>query len=198
MEELASTAKKRKRGSYHHYSDEVRAHMGRHAAEHHNTSAVTKFTTELEHPVNESTIRNCRQLYLGRLKDMQSQELVKTLPYAAGGRSLLLGDLVGEVVDYVKSLRQAKWLVSTSIIIAGAKGIAVHRKPSLLKENGGSVVPTKDWADYFRQHHGFVKRQAAKAAANAFLFVHEMKTIATFKSSMHLLNRFTMMTHHSH
>ena len=105
MEELASTDKKRKLGSYHHYSDEVRARMGRHAAEHGNKSAVSKFTKELEHSVNESTIRNCKRLYLGRLKDLKSPDLVTTLPHAAGGRSLLLGDLDGEVAEYVKALR---------------------------------------------------------------------------------------------
>ena len=128
MEELASTDKKRKLGSYHHYSDEVRARMGRHAAEHGNKSAVSKFTKELEHSVNESTIRNCKRLYLGRLKDLKSPDLVTTLPHAAGGRSLLLGDLDGEVAEYVKALRQAGGCVSTRIIIAGTKGIVAHRK----------------------------------------------------------------------
>eukprot|EP00117_Sycon_ciliatum_P019873 scpid84432/ scgid4069/ len=91
-------------------------------------SAVSKFTKELEHSVNESTIRNCKRLYLGRLKDLKSPDLVTTLPHAAGGRSLLLGDLDGEVAEYVKALRQAGGCVSTSIIIAGAKGIVAHRK----------------------------------------------------------------------
>ena len=47
-----------KRGSYHAFTDEIRAKIGRHALEHGNTCAVKHFTKELNFDIKESTVRN--------------------------------------------------------------------------------------------------------------------------------------------
>ena len=68
------------------------------------------------------------------------------------------------MADYIRALRSAGGCVSTSSVVAAARGIVAHKKPSLLRENGGHVNITKDWADSFQRRHHFVKRKATKAA----------------------------------
>ena len=69
LKELSMTNRKRKRGGYHCYSDEVPAQIGRQAAEHDNKAAVDKFSLQLKHPVSKSWIHHCKRLYLDKLKE---------------------------------------------------------------------------------------------------------------------------------
>ena len=66
--------------------------------------------------------------------------------------------------EYIKQLRPAGGIVNCNIVIAAAKGFISHKRPSLLKEHGGSLDLTKKWAESFLRCRGFVKRKATKAA----------------------------------
>ena len=49
-----------KPSKYHHYDIKVYAKMAKCACEHDNKAAIVKFTHELQHTVNENTVRNLR------------------------------------------------------------------------------------------------------------------------------------------
>ena len=65
--EITDQDLRRKWGRYHRYSPEVRAKRGKYTAEHGNKAAATKFSRELEHTFNESTIWNIKLAYLRKL-----------------------------------------------------------------------------------------------------------------------------------
>ena len=54
--------------------------------------------------------------------------------------------------------------MNRNIVIASARGIISHEKPSLLKEHGGSLELGKKWVESFLHRRGFVKRKVTKAA----------------------------------
>ena len=56
--------KRRKYGKYHHYDAEIRAKIAKHACECGIKRAAIKFTQELGHPINESSVRNMKKAYL--------------------------------------------------------------------------------------------------------------------------------------
>ena len=55
---------KKKRGTYLVYDDQLRAKIGRYAAENGNKATVEKFSAELAHAIPESTVRNMKKSYL--------------------------------------------------------------------------------------------------------------------------------------
>ena len=57
--------KKYTRGSYVHYSAEMRAKIGKFAAKHGNVAAIRHFSEELGQTISESTIRAMKDKYLG-------------------------------------------------------------------------------------------------------------------------------------
>jgi hypothetical protein len=155
--------KERKRGAYTAYSSSTRAKIGKFAAENGNKAAVAKFTKELGKPVNESTVRSLKTCYLNALKST-GNESVSTLEHGNRGRPLHLGAIDRDVIDYVKKLRAAGGIVNKSIIIAAATGIVKHKRPSLLRENGGGIEIGRGWAQNLMLRMGFVKRKGTKAA----------------------------------
>lgn len=52
----------------------------------------------------------------------------------------------------------------SSILLAAARGIVIHRDQSLLKEYGGTVELKKSWAFSFLARHGYVKRKSTRTA----------------------------------
>ena len=149
-----------KRGRYNHYDAETRAKIGKYASEHGNLSAATYFSSTLEYPVSESTVRNMKRAYLERLKTVQDPAAITSLPHGRLGRPLLLGDQFDKAVaDYMMSLRAAGGVVNRSIAIAAAKGIVSHSKPSLLSEHGGPLNLGVKWAESFLRRHCLRKCQ---------------------------------------
>ena len=102
-------------------------------------------------------------MYLSKLKVTGDADAITSLPHATLGRPLLIGEFDDQVYEYVKHLRAAGGIVNCNIV-AAAKGFISHKKPSLLKEHGGSLDLGKKWAESFLVHGGFVKRKATKAA----------------------------------
>ena len=161
----AITAKKdRKRGQYHHYDGELRAKIAKYACENGNKSAVTKFSDSLGYSLSEATVRNFKRTYLSKLKVTRDADAITSLPHATLGRPLLIGEFDDQVYEYIKHLRAAGGIVNCNIVVAAAKGFISHKKPSLLKEHGGSLDLGKKWAESFLVRRGFVKRKATKAA----------------------------------
>ena len=102
--------------------------------------------------------------------------LVDHLAVAVKGRPLLLGkDLDFKKVQvYIASLREARGVVNTAIVIAAATGIVRRHNSNLLATNGGDIVLTKHWARYMLQRMGYVKR---KATNKAKVMVENLQTL---------------------
>jgi len=83
--EITGQGLRRKRGRYYRYSPEVRAKMAKYIAEHSNKATATKFSQELEHTVNESTIRNIKSAYLRKLSSEKDPNSIVALPHGSVG-----------------------------------------------------------------------------------------------------------------
>lgn len=164
----ASTAvdsRKRKRGPYSAYNDELRCKIGKYAAENGTIAAVRKFSDGREKLLNESTVRGMKTSYIQAYKSCHSKELA-TLPGKLRGVKPVLGNLDDDVRAYIVELREGGGVINSRICIAAALGIVRATKPTLLPEFGGTLVLDRPWARSFLNRIGFVKRKATKTARN--------------------------------
>ena len=72
--------------------------------------------------------------------------------------------MLGEELDmqlkeYIKSLREAKAVINSSIVISAAEGIVKSHNSGLLESNGGHIKCTKHWAKHFLSHLGYVRER---------------------------------------
>ena len=74
------------RGSYTTYKPEQKAMIGRYAAEHGNSKAVQKYTTELGVSVKESTVRQFKKAYYLQLNEGKDPDEIKSIPNKKRGR----------------------------------------------------------------------------------------------------------------
>ena len=138
--EISSVSRKRKRGNYQVYSDETRAKIARYAINNGVMNAVRKFSRELDSPVRESTVRSKKTSYLKEVN--RGKENISTLP-ATRGRPVLLGiELDSQVQSYIRRLRVNGGVVNSTVCIAIARGIILHKNRCLLQEFGGHITLT--------------------------------------------------------
>ncbi len=176
-------AKKKRKCTYQTYSDEIRARIGRYAAENGNKKAVTKFSGELGSAIPESSVRNMKNAYLKQLDKVKSPEQIKKLPHSSRGRPLKLGEYDDIVKEYVHHLRLAGGIINRSIVIAAARGILSHLAPVRLKEHGGDIEIERSWAQSFLGRLGYVRRKGTKAARKFPANFEEIKTEFTHRVS---------------
>lgn len=70
-----------------------------------------------------------------------------------------------QLQEYIKSLREAKAVINSAIVISAAEGIVKGTNSSLLEVNGGHIKSTKHWAKHFLHRIGYVKRRATTKAS---------------------------------
>lgn len=147
-----------KRGNYTVYSPEVRAEMGKYAAEHGSQRACQHFRTILGHDVPESTIRGLRDKYLLKREHCGSSsggdKEVTSLGYAPRGRPMRLGKYDEVVQECIRELIKSGERVSSFLAIATAKQVLMQYEPGLLEENGGKVKLNVTWAKSFLKRIG--------------------------------------------
>lgn len=172
------------RGKYNEYTSEVRAQIGKYAAEHGPAKAVRHFSKLLSSKLPETTARRLKSEYLRKLKVVAGEcsgestvPEVKSLPTKAQGRPLLLGrQLDDSVQEYIDAMRKVGGVVNTGIVMAAARGITASRNPGLLREHGGHIEITKAWAKSLLMRMGYVKRKcsnAGKVSVSRFKEVQE-------------------------
>ena len=157
----------RKRGHYANYTDAEKTKVGKRAAEMGVTSTIRYFEKDFtDRPLKESTVRTWKNEYIKELALQNKFGSTKVvLKGKRRGHPLLLGDkLDREVQEYVKSIREMKGVINTAIVIAAANGIIKKYDANLLKENGGHISLSKDWAKSLLTRLGYVKRRASTAA----------------------------------
>ena len=143
------------------FTPEVRAQIGRYAAENGNGAAVKKF--KATHDVGESTVRAFKKKYLEEVKKQKGE--VTKLAVKKRGRKVLLGEeLDGMVQKYVQAIRNAGTPIGTSVVMAAAQGIVKANDRTLLFENGGYISITRNWALSLLGRMGYVKRKATTSS----------------------------------
>lgn len=146
--------KKKRKGSKHsHYTPEIRAKIGRYAAENGNSSASQKFR------VPESTVRGFKTQYLQKLKHVKDPENITTLHHKLLGRPLKLGSLDKEVQKYITELLSTGAVVNRSIVKGAAAGIIKYYKPS----DATNIEITDSWARSILNRMNLVKRKGELA-----------------------------------
>lgn len=143
-----------KRGTYAAYSPEIRAEIGKYAAEHGSHKASLHFKEILGHEIAGSTIRGLRDKYLFKrelsvISDGNIEKDVTSLGYAQRGRPIRLGAYDQEVQNCIQELVKSGERVSSFLAIATAKQVLLQYDPGLLEENGGPIKLTKTWAKSF-------------------------------------------------
>lgn len=132
----------KKRGSYTTYSPELRAKIGKYAAEHGSLKASNHFSKIIGHDLPESTARGLKERYLNKVKHCD----VTSLGYSTRGRPLRLGKYDEVVQECLKELVRSGERMTSFLAITTAKQILNKLEPNLLQENGGTVVLNNTWA----------------------------------------------------
>ena len=158
-------ASKKKKGSYIKITPEEKAKIARYAIENGNCAAARKFSKhgDSDKTLGESTVRSWVAIYKKELECKRRMgEIVPeitVLPQAKRGRPLLIGEkLDGAVKAYVRSVREADGIVTSSIVAAAATAMVRKDDAKLLAENGGPLSITMNWAKSLLYRMQFVKR----------------------------------------
>ena len=174
----------KKRGPYSKsFSPQVKAEIGRYAAENGVGSTLRRYVSK--HPdLKESTVRTWRNVYTQELKKRVSvrsgTEAVATriqeLPSKKRGRPYLLGEeLDKQVRSYLIALRERGGVVNTAIVLACAEGIIKNYDSNILAANGGHLVLTRNWGKSILSRMGFVKRRVSTTAKISVANFEEVK-----------------------
>ena len=157
-------ASKKRRGPYGIYSGELRAKIGRFAAQNSVAAARRKFSAELEKDVNESSIRGMKDAYIKALKTSDSPT---ELPKGTRGRPLHLGrEWDDKAKSFINAVQKSGGSVSTKLVLAGTKGLLQGAKPPILAEHGGTLTLDKTWARSLLDRMGYTKRKGTKGVKN--------------------------------
>ena len=122
-----------------------------------------------DRPLKESTVSTWMTKYKSELSVRVKLGLdltIKKLERKRRGHPYLLGEEMDkQLLGYVKSLREAKTVVNSSIVVSAAVGIVKSHDSGLLESNGGHIKCTKQWAKHFLSQMGYVKRKATTKAS---------------------------------
>ena len=173
MTEAIQTSSK-SRGSYSKFSPEQQAEIAHYATLHGNKAAVHHYSRTLGTSIKESSVSTWKKKYLAEVKRRKSA--VKSLPVKKRGRPLLLGTkLDDDVKSYVKAVREAGGVITTSITIAAATAIVRQADRNLLFENGGPITLTTNLAKSLLFRLNFVKRRGSSTAKVSVQNFEELK-----------------------
>ena len=120
--------------------------IGKHALIDGNQKVVEKLTESLGVPVLEATAWNYKcemQKLLKKGHDFESIEV----PIRKHGMPLLLPNEIDQLTKkFVENIHTCGSPVSSTIVLAAAKGIAIHKDCSLLHKHGELEKFKKSWA----------------------------------------------------
>ncbi|XP_049787452.1 uncharacterized protein LOC126190886 isoform X3 [Schistocerca cancellata] len=156
---LSRSFKGCKRGNYCVYSPELRAEMGRYAAEHGSQQACMYFKHVLGVEIPSSTMRTLRDKYLLKCEHCTFDQKVlnkevTSLGYGQRGRPMRLGKYDEEVRRCIQEIVKTGEPVSSYLVIETARQVLMQYDPSLLEENGGNIKLNVSWAKSFLRRTG--------------------------------------------
>ena len=155
-----------RRGSYGFYSEILRAKIAKYANEHGLSAASRHFSKELDRRVPITTVETFRNTYRKEIAVCKRDPAdVTILPKKRSGRPFLVpSEIDFRVRRHLTALRDAGGVVNRRITICTGVGVLRALKPSLLPENGGSLVLGRPGAESILRRMDFVKRKGTKAA----------------------------------
>ena len=135
-------------GPYQNYTDENRAQIGKRAAEFGIINTIRHFSKQFtDRPLKESTVRTWMMNYKKELVNqvkVGGSLTIEKLTTKKRGHSYLQGqEMDRQLQEYIKSLREAKSVINSTIVISAAEGIVKSHDSNLLESNGGHVKCTK-------------------------------------------------------
>jgi len=144
----ATPSDSRKQGPYQNYTDEEKARIGKRAAKFGVTNTLRHFSKQFaDRPLKESTVRTWMMNYKKELANqvkVGGSLTIEKLEMKKRGHPYLLGEEMDrQLQEYIKSLREAKAVINSAIVISAAEGIVKSHDSSLLESNGGHIKCTK-------------------------------------------------------
>ena len=127
------------RASYLKVTPEMKAKVGKYAAENGIVSAIRKFSQQFPpDSLKESTVHVWKQLYLRELQRLRREgkemACLKVLPMVKTGRPLLLGnELNKEVQAYLIDLSKVGGHVNSAVVIAAGREVVCSKDSRLLE-----------------------------------------------------------------
>lgn len=178
--EVEKVLKQKKRRSYRKYTPEERAKIAMYALANGVCAAARKFSREFDITVNESTVRLFKQAYLKERSQRTARgdnSRISKLTTQKRGRPLLVGDHIDSLIqEYIMKVREAKGVVNTNIVRAGARGLLKRLDRTRLAEYGGPATLSKGWADSLLKRMKFCRRMCTTKAQMPPEKIHELKT----------------------
>ena len=173
----------KKKGSYIKITPEEKAKIARYAIENGNCAAARKFSKhgDLDKTLGESTVRSWVAIYkkeLERKRRMgETVPEITVLPQAKRGRPLLIGEKLNSAVKaYVRSVREASGIVTSSIVAAATTAMVRKDDAKLLAENGDPLSITTNWAQSLLYRMQYVLR---RGSTNKKILIYDFKSIKT-------------------
>lgn len=126
----------------------------------------------MKHPVSVSTVLSMKKMYVEERAKPRSNGSTEGSTSAATdivalqkkrGRPLLLGDIDSRVQTYIKTIRKSGGAINSRIVMSAAKGLVLYYNPSLLKEKGGHIELSRNWALSLLERMYYVKRKGSTA-----------------------------------
>ena len=109
-------SRKRKRGEYTSYDEDIRAKIARYSIDNGVAKTSRKFSADMGRKVSESTVRSMRDQYITLKKTSVSEP--SALPKSPRGNPLLLGNqLDGEVQDWIRKVRVHGGVINSRIVM---------------------------------------------------------------------------------
>ena len=151
---LVAASQTRKWGSYLFLTPEEKARVTKYGNVNGVQAAIRRFSNEFCKDLKENTVRDWVKLYNTELKKKRGSSgepgcdvVLNELSGTKCGKPFLLGVTVdAEVQAILKAMCDSGAVVNTSIAIATAMCLVCKRNRSLLKEEGGPLKLTKNWA----------------------------------------------------
>ena len=159
--EAVEGSRKRKRGAYEQYSDEVRTKIARYAIDNGVAKTSRRFTADLGKRVSETTVRSMREAYVNLKKSIGSEPTLLTR--SPRGAPTILGRYDEMVQQFIRRTRANGGVVNIRTVTAAAEGILKKFAKHRLRQFGAPVVIDKSLARSILRRMGFVKRKGTKA-----------------------------------
>ena len=155
-QESSTTAGNKKRGPYKKYTATEKAKIGNYALQNGTTAALRHFRKDYR-DLKWTTVNDWKVAIERKMKEEKLKGTVMQLEGKKRGRPSLVDEAItNELKHYILALREAGGVVNTRIVIAAGAGILQQRDPSAFC----NTILTKNWAKYFLNKIGFVKRKA--------------------------------------
>lgn len=156
--DLADPNKRKSRGRYTVYTDEIHARIGRYASMNGNERARKHFMVEYP-KLTESSVRNLKKMYLSKVKEERKKAIpspVTKLPVKPKGRPPIMLDLDEKFIKFLKAVCGKGGVVNSHVVRATA-GALIKNNPSMTQYFSRFDMP-RSWVQSIYRRMGYSTR----------------------------------------